>query len=178
MNRIVALAFLSIALGFGVGATLWIGLGEPRPDPRCASGWKSPSIGEQGACSHHGGVVYPKDPTPWWIRVLSIVAGGATIYGSMWIGSKLLPAPHVPSDPTKALLNKAIHTVQDVRFTYAKDGTFRERVVMPLELIQLRQGVEHSTCLVAYCHLRKAKRTFALSKMSGIVLVPPRLPQQ
>lgn len=24
--------------------------------PRCESGWRSPSIGTQGACSHHGGV--------------------------------------------------------------------------------------------------------------------------
>lgn len=174
MNRILVLAFLSIALGFGVGAGLWIGLGEPRPDPRCASGWKPPSIGEQGACSHHGGVVYPKDPTPWWIRVLSIAAGGATIYGSMWLGSKFLPAtPTTQADATTALLTKAINTGQNVRFTYSKDGTFRERVVMPLELIQLRTGVQQSTCLVAYCHLRKAKRTFALSRMWGITLMSP-----
>jgi hypothetical protein len=26
---------------------------------RCADGWNSPSIGKQGACSWHGGVVYP-----------------------------------------------------------------------------------------------------------------------
>lgn len=26
-------------------------------DVTCADGWRSPSIGEQGACSHHGGVV-------------------------------------------------------------------------------------------------------------------------
>lgn len=26
-------------------------------DTMCADGWRSPSIGEQGACSHHGGVV-------------------------------------------------------------------------------------------------------------------------
>ena len=27
-------------------------------DPMCADGWRSSSIGRQGACSHHGGVVY------------------------------------------------------------------------------------------------------------------------
>ena len=25
-------------------------------EPRCHSGWRSPSIGKSGACSHHGGV--------------------------------------------------------------------------------------------------------------------------
>jgi hypothetical protein len=29
------------------------------PAPRCGDGWRSPSIGRQGACSHHGGVHQP-----------------------------------------------------------------------------------------------------------------------
>jgi hypothetical protein len=29
------------------------------PAARCADGWRSPSIGRQGACSHHGGVRQP-----------------------------------------------------------------------------------------------------------------------
>lgn len=33
----------------------WVSMPGP---PRCADGWISPSIGRQGACSHHGGVVY------------------------------------------------------------------------------------------------------------------------
>lgn len=37
--------------------------------PRCESGWKSPSIGNQGACSHHGGVFYPSA----YATILSIV---------------------------------------------------------------------------------------------------------
>lgn len=48
---------------------------KPDEPYRCADGWESPSIGEQGACSHHGGVV-GGDATPWYVPPLAIGAGG------------------------------------------------------------------------------------------------------
>ena len=35
----------------------------------CADGWNSPSIGRQGACSHHGGVV----KTGAWIQPVATI---------------------------------------------------------------------------------------------------------
>jgi hypothetical protein len=43
-------------LGWVVGVTLFLRLQQLLPEVRCADGWRSPSIGRQGACSHHGGV--------------------------------------------------------------------------------------------------------------------------
>lgn len=40
----------------------------------CNSGWKSPSIGRQGACSHHGGVAGWKGTLP------ILVSGGAAVW--------------------------------------------------------------------------------------------------
>ncbi len=38
----------------------------------CASGWMSPSIGMQGACSHHGGVVTNINFIGWVLLCLSL----------------------------------------------------------------------------------------------------------
>lgn len=43
-------------LGWVVGVALFLLLLQLLPEARCADGWASPSIGRQGACSHHGGV--------------------------------------------------------------------------------------------------------------------------
>ncbi len=47
-------------------------------DPTCWDGWLSPSIGSQGACSHHGGVNKTLGNLAW---IFSVGAG-------IWAGSK------------------------------------------------------------------------------------------
>lgn len=42
----------------------------------CVDGWHSPSIGRQGACSHHGGV--KPNPRSGWIFLISLVSALAT----------------------------------------------------------------------------------------------------
>lgn len=42
----------------------------------CVDGWHSPSIGRQGACSHHGGV--KPDPRSGWLFLISLVSALAT----------------------------------------------------------------------------------------------------
>ncbi len=56
-GSVVIAFFVRIAL-FWVGLILSMMLFSWMFDftPRCESGWQSPSIGTQGACSHHGGV--------------------------------------------------------------------------------------------------------------------------
>ena len=46
---------------------------------RCSDGWVSSSIGIQGACSHHGGVV-GGDTMPWQIKWLCPIIGLITFY--------------------------------------------------------------------------------------------------
>ena len=43
-------------IGLFIGVGLCFVLFQALPDPVCKDGWASPSIGRQGACSHHGGV--------------------------------------------------------------------------------------------------------------------------
>ncbi len=50
---------------FSMGIFSYI-LDEPA---KCADGWSSPSIGRQGACSHHGGVVYGGSFWKWPISL-------------------------------------------------------------------------------------------------------------
>ncbi|MBN9454264.1 MAG: hypothetical protein J0I42_20195 [Bosea sp.] len=48
----------------------------------CNSGWASPSIGSQGACSHHGGV----DRLPGFLRFLASAAAGITV--GNWVSKR------------------------------------------------------------------------------------------
>jgi len=43
-------------VGIAVAFVICIALMQFLPEAVCQDGWKSPSIGHQGACSHHGGV--------------------------------------------------------------------------------------------------------------------------
>lgn len=46
--------------------------GDYLPQATCADGWGSPSIGNRGACSHHGGVHHP--PAHWSFYLIAGVA--------------------------------------------------------------------------------------------------------
>jgi hypothetical protein len=50
------LAILSIGLGIIVTLVLIVFFWQFLPEIICKDGWRSSSIGRQGACSHHGGV--------------------------------------------------------------------------------------------------------------------------
>ena len=45
-------------IGCLVGLSVFVFLICIKPESTCNDGWKSTSIGRQGACSHHGGVDY------------------------------------------------------------------------------------------------------------------------
>ncbi|OSI22671.1 HNH endonuclease [Bradyrhizobium canariense] len=82
------------------------------------------------------------------------------------------------------LLNKALSQNKDVRFRYKKpDGSTTTRKVTPGEMRKLtvpglqsllgrkiKIEKEGKLCLFGYCHLRKAKRTFAVHRMQRIEL--------
>lgn len=45
-------------------------------EARCRDGWRSPSIGSQGACSHHGGVGRREGSWMYWIAIAGGIATG------------------------------------------------------------------------------------------------------
>ena len=82
------------------------------------------------------------------------------------------------------LINKALAQRKDVHFRYKKpDGTTTRRTVTPRQLRKLtvqelqallgkniRIEREGKLCLFGYCHLRRAKRTFAVHRMQRLEL--------
>jgi hypothetical protein len=61
------------------GAILWFLVRIPYTDDSyCRDGWASPSIGLQGACSHHGGVGYIEAASPLR-NILAICIGVAVL---------------------------------------------------------------------------------------------------
>lgn len=68
----------------------------------CSSGWKSPSIGRQGACSHHGGVAGWKGTLP------ILVSGGVAVwfyvaFSPKSTGSSVRPiVPQAPVEPNNS----------------------------------------------------------------------------
>jgi 5-methylcytosine-specific restriction endonuclease McrA len=81
-----------------------------------------------------------------------------------------------------ALLNAALAQRKDVRFRYKKrDGTITQRTVTPRQLRKLtveelqallgrkvKIEKEGKLCLLGYCYLRRANRTFAVHRMQRI----------
>jgi hypothetical protein len=84
-----------------------------------------------------------------------------------------------------ALINRALAQKIDVRFRYRKpDGTITKRTVTPQELrkltiFELRKLIGHKAkiekegrlCLFGRCHLRQAKRTFAIDRIHKLRIV-------
>lgn len=71
LRRYRFLVALLVALALSI-ALLRVALMIEGP-PRCRDGWQSPSIGERGACSWHGGVSDAGDG----LGVLALIIGGA-----------------------------------------------------------------------------------------------------
>jgi hypothetical protein len=71
-------------------------------------------------------------------------------------------------EPQVKLLEWAIQSSQKVRFSYEKqNGEKSDRTVTPIDF----KTVEQTLCLEGYCHLRRAKRTFAIKRMRSIRIV-------
>lgn len=67
-----ALILHPVAIGLVAFVMAMTVIGMNMGPTRCNSGWKSSSIGRQGACSHHGGV----NRTPGTLRLLASMAVG------------------------------------------------------------------------------------------------------
>jgi hypothetical protein len=68
------------------------------------------------------------------------------------------------------LLEWALQSSQKVQFNYEKrTGEKSNRIVTPTGF----KTIERTLCLEGYCHLRRAKRTFAIRRMRDIKIVSP-----
>lgn len=78
---------------------LFVALGWVMPTV-CADGWRSPSIGIQGACSSHGGIAESRD----LIR-LGIAIVAALIFGvAWWFFRRPVPQPAAPAATANAVV--------------------------------------------------------------------------
>jgi len=169
-----------LMLAIVVTAFLWQALSVPRSPPTCMDGWRSPSIGVTGACSHHGGVKHEgTDPTPLWKRGVAIGAGAATfLLPMLWYGVtghrrtlKVTPIPLL-EDATSRLLQAAIDGNKRIRFTYSSvDGKSTRRTVQPNVLAILEPFGWKKRSLSAFCYLRDAERVFLLHRMTCIEII-------
>lgn len=144
---------------------------------RCADGWLSPSIGIQGACSHHGGVV-GGDTMPWFMKFVGPIVGVRTFlmlskkfkaytvvvvgkYGASKIGE------------CADLLEKAIVLNMCIEFQYLKKNeTYpTKRTVKPYTLNYIKPEIASTLCVEGYCYTRKANRNFLLSRMTGVKII-------
>lgn len=82
-----------VFIGLIVLALVFLALGPVLPTI-CVDGWRSPSVGIQGACSSHGGVAASRD----LIRTGLAIAAGVAAGGGIWLlrrGRRLDPPPLV-----------------------------------------------------------------------------------
>lgn len=108
---------LSTIVGFAAFAATGFGIGQLLGPTTCRDGWPSPSIGHQGACSHHGGVSHSGDFLIWVAGAVGVGAGFAfhESRAGRWVGGETWsdackpyqppkyeprpPRPHVPPGP-------------------------------------------------------------------------------
>jgi hypothetical protein len=69
-----------LAVVFGLAVFLFIS--QFVPEMTCRSGWRSPSIGRQGACSWHGGAGYASfgDKLLAYVVTLTGIMGGVGVW--------------------------------------------------------------------------------------------------
>jgi hypothetical protein len=145
----------------------------PDKPATCADGWQSPSIGLQGACSHHGGVKYYGDQTPWYLIALSLAAGFGT-FVSLANAFSVFQAPPAspPPDADVELVLAAIKNGKRIKFQYLKRGesVSQLREVTPSRIKFIVPGRPSTRCVIGRCHKANDTRTFTLSRMSDITI--------
>jgi len=143
------------------------------PNATCADGWNSPSIGRQGACSHHGGVRSYGE--------LYLLALGGSLFAGLYVSgyssnkhpSALPSSQNTWTDPKlgsdKKLIEQAISEKKRIEFRY-KTPTARnytKRTIRPAQIVTIhgRSYRRGTLCVKGFCELKMDTRTFALKRM-------------
>ena len=103
----------------------------------CSSGWKSPSIGRQGACSHHGGVAGWKSTLP------ILVSGGAAVLFYIAFSPKSAGpsvSPRAPQAPIPPNINQPVRPPVPRTPRTQKNQTRCPKCNAPMALRTARRG--------------------------------------
>jgi hypothetical protein len=141
---------------------------------RCADGWESPSIGIQGACSHHGGVV-GGDTMPRLLKIACPLAGllvfwlVANAYGGF---TTRIPSKYGTGyiADRADLIDRAISGGERIEFSYKKSHEiyYTKRLIRPSQIHYIKPGRTTTLCVSGYCFDRKEDRTFLLARMTDV----------
>lgn len=124
------------------GLLLLFALSALTPSPVCRDGWRSPSIGIQGACSHHGGV--KRSILPLLVLVASVGAGtylakriSKTIWGTREVGKdkneeRTINKSAKPTNPIRTPYG----TLQEYEAHLRKMGISDEQIQIELDKYQ------------------------------------------
>lgn len=160
-------------VGFVVYAAMTLVLSADIPPPECSDGWQSPSIGRQGACSHHGGVNYHDD---LYFRAVGIGAlSGLLVYVIGTLIERRVNSLNVPDidpntlGPTEVILHAIKHKLA-IEFTYLRPGSPETtRSLVPTDLSHVSQKGNYAVLYVTgLCELRQEQRTFAMSRIKDV----------
>lgn len=167
----------STIFGWLSGICIFIGLSQLLPEVRCADGWASPSIGRQGACSHHGGV----EGNDFYILLI--------LGASIWAGISVSNMFSVNKDTDKqhlfdernnypeeiSIISSAIEQGRRIEFLYKKPKSknYEKRRIKPIEFKEIPHtyGSKITLCILGYCEERKANRNFALKRMTSLRII-------
>ena len=135
------------------------------PDVRCADGWRSPSIGRQGACSGHGGV---RGNGAGFVLVFAV---GVGVVAGKGVARRLAPRVETYQSIVDVLA-EAISAGVRVSFSYRKrpSSVAELRTIWPREFQRIaRPRTGGSTlCVLGFCEKRRADRVFAVERMSAV----------
>jgi hypothetical protein len=157
---------------------LMLALNLPVPDQTsvvCKDGWDSPSVGHQGACSHHGGVAWmtPHDIALAHNKWMTLWAalGGLLVWGFIENQiEKRFPLVLAPNE----IIEQAIKHQREIRFQYKKRSNvaLEARHIKPMKIVSMGgRNASVQICVQGYCYTRRAQRTFAIERMTDIETV-------
>lgn len=155
---------IKIIISATVGILLFFLLASLVPPARCNDGWNSPSIGRQGACSHHGGV---KDYEALGMFIFFMSTGAGIFTYGIIPERRRVEKREKFSNNLLGTIEYAIANRKTVEFFYKTPTQYTptKRVVRP---IRVTNG---GTCLTGFCEFRKAERTFALKRMQDFKIL-------
>lgn len=189
---------VSAIIGFIVGVAVMVYLSQFIPEVTCKDGWDSPSIGRQGACSHHGGV-RGNGGSVFLVCLASFVLGFFVFSGLDWLlggkekkaapkleakyrpkqSSELKPSKEAKESYEYIKFNKELSAVKlaitekkDIEFMYTKPRAERAelRQVTPEAIREVphKNSSSSTLCVVGNCKKREAIRVFALKRISRL----------
>lgn len=174
---------LNVVAGWIVGVGITFALGSLVPETTCSDGWRSPSIGRMGACSHHGGV---KSYGFLYIFILGISVGAGSCVSHCFAKKEVPVAPIAkPSNKTGGsrptfssdvqMITDAIENKGKIEFLYKKPNelSHTKRTIWPMQLhsVAHEHNAGRTLCVKGYCELRKDMRSFALKRMRALRIV-------